>query len=268
MSAQIFGNNPDGEVIKEWLLNNISIKDELNYSRCPISPAGVLRTYLSDRVSRDICYVALCRTFGIPTRIDKASGYIEQYRGTNWTVVKMDSSEKQPKTGTLVLSYHASGNQFPQYWSSYTIARMVDGEFVSLDFENDSRVASFPIILELEEGYYRLCSGNRFTDGRVLVHCDYFNVIEGKTVRKNLKIRELEVNRIVYCTFKGVEINDELYKRGGAIFCFIDPDKEPAKHLLNELPKFKKGFDNWDGKCVFGIKFFLLRGSILEIIFL
>ncbi len=253
MFMQIFGNKPDGEDIKEWILKNIAIKDDLNYSRCPISPAGVLRTYLSDRVSRDICYVALCRTFGIPTRIDKASGSIEQYRGTNWTVVKLDSSEKQHKTGILVLSYDASSNQFPQYWSSYTIARMIDGEFISLDFENDSRVASFPITMELEEGYYRLCSGNRYTDGKVLVHCDYFNVVGGETVTKNLKIRELEVKRIVYCTLKGEEIKDDLYKNGGAIFCFIDPDKEPTKHLLNELPKFKKGFEKWNGKFVFAI---------------
>jgi len=248
----LFGENPDGESVKRWIIENISIDNDQNYPRCPISPEGVGRMYMADKVSRDIFYVAVCRSIGIPTVIDPATSAIKQFKDGYWSIVSLDPGSTKSGTGKLIISTKVLGDQIPQYWSNYTIARMVDGIFVSLDFENDSRVSSFPATLELEEGYYRICTGNRYDNGKVLVHCDYFNVPDGSIVRKELRLRELEVNRVVYGTLEGV-VESDFYKDGGVVVCFIDPDKEPTKHLMNEFPLFKREFNKWKGEFLFAV---------------
>lgn len=173
------------------MAENIKIDKDQNYPRCPISPEGVGKILIADKVSRDIFYVALCRSFGIPAVIDPATTSVKVFRNRTWSNVSFDAGAENKKTGKVIISLSDPAEKIPQYWSNYTIAKMTDGVFVSLDFENDKRVASFPVELDLEEGYYRICTGNRYQDGRVLVRSDYFNVVGGATVKKVLKTRHL-----------------------------------------------------------------------------
>ncbi|MCK9627792.1 MAG: transglutaminase-like domain-containing protein [Bacteroidales bacterium] len=248
--APVFGDSPDAGKIKEWVEKNIKTDKDQNYPRCPVSPEGVSKIYIADKVSRDIFYVALCRSFGIPAVIDPATMLIKVFSYNEWHNISFETGSVERKTGKVVISLNDPKDKIPQYWSNYTIAKMKDGLFVSLDFENDKRVASFPVALDLEEGYYRICTGNRYDDGRVLVHCDYFNIAGGKTVKRVLKTRALEANRIVYGSVKGA-VDSALYNDDGLVICFIDPDKEPTKHLINEFPAFKSEFDKWRGRFLF-----------------
>lgn len=246
----IFGESPDAEKIQEWVAENIKIDKDQNYPRCPISPEGVGKILIADKVSRDIFYVALCRSFGIPAVIDPATTSVKVFRNRTWSNVSFDAGAENKKTGKVIISLSDPAEKIPQYWSNYTIAKMTDGVFVSLDFENDKRVASFPVELDLEEGYYRICTGNRYQDGRVLVRSDYFNVVGGATVKKVLKTRALEMTRVVFGSVKGA-VDSKLYNDNGLVICFIDPDKEPTKHLMNEFPALKGEFDKWRGRFLF-----------------
>lgn len=245
-----FGESPDAEKIQEWVAKNIKIDKDQNYPRCPISPEGVGKVLIADKVSRDIFYVALCRSFGIPAVIDPATMSVKVFRNNSWSNVSFDVGSISKKNGKAIISLNEPTEKIPQYWSNYTIAKMTDGVFVSLDFENDKRVASFPVELDLEEGYYRICTGNRYQDGRVLVRSDYFNVVGGATVKKVLKTRALEMTRVVYGSVKGA-VDSELYNGNGLVICFIDPDKEPTKHMMNEFPVLKSEFDKWRGRFLF-----------------
>ncbi len=248
----LFSDKADGDVIKKWVMDNVIVDKDQNYPKCPISPEGVSRIGIADKVSRDIFYVALCRSFNIPTKIDQATSAIQQYRKGKWVTLSFEADSPEKATGRLTLTYKMHSSQIPQYWSYYTIAKMENGSFVSLDFENDPRVASFPVKLDLEEGYYRICSGNRYADGRILAHNEYFNILKGREVSKDLKIRELDVEKVVYGKVDA-SIDNKLYKDGGMVICFIEPDKEPTKHMMNELPFFKTEFDKWKGKFVFAV---------------
>ncbi|MEA5005513.1 MAG: transglutaminase-like domain-containing protein [Rikenellaceae bacterium] len=246
----LFGESPDAEKIKEWAAKNIKIDKDQNYPRCPISPEGVGKVHIADKVSRDIFYVALCRSFGIPAVIDPATMSVKVFTNNSWHNISFDAGSVERKTGKVIISLKDPKEKIPQYWSNYTIAKMKDGVFVTLDFENDRRVASFPVELDLEEGYYRICTGNRYDDGRVLVRSEYFNVVGGATVKKVLKTRALEMTRVVYGSVKDV-VASELYTDNGLVICFIDPDKEPTKHLMNEFPALKSEFDKWRGRFLF-----------------
>lgn len=246
----VFGESPDVERIKDWVAKNIKIDKDQNYPRCPISPEGVGKILIADKVSRDIFYIALCRSFGIPAVMDPATMSIKVFRDKSWYNVSFDAGPVVRKTGRVIISLKDPKEKIPQYWSNYTIAKMKEGVFVSLDFENDNRVASFPVELDLEEGYYRICTGNRYEDGRVLIRNEYFNIVGGATVKKVLKTRALEMTRVVFGSVKGA-VDSKLYNDNGLVICFIDPDKEPTKHLMNEFPPLKTEFDKWRGRFLF-----------------
>ena len=61
----------------EWCKKEIQINNELNSQRIPMSPIGVWKARVADEKSRDIFFVAMARTLGIPARIDKVTGKVQ-----------------------------------------------------------------------------------------------------------------------------------------------------------------------------------------------
>lgn len=55
---------------------------------------------------------------------------------------------------------------------------------------------------------------------------------------------------MVFGSVKGA-VDSKLYNDNGLVICFIDPDKEPTKHLMNEFPALKGEFDKWRGRFLF-----------------
>jgi len=240
----------DYNLIKEWIDTNIKIVDNgQNYPNCPISPVGVLNAGMADRRSRDIFFIALCRSFNVPAYIDMATSAVLVWEKGSWSSISFDPAALPSGNGELVLNY--TGENIPKYWIHYTVSKFRDGIFEPLDFENDSRVFKFPVRLGLEEGYYRLTTGNRYTDGRVLALNEYFNIKQGDRMAKELTIRKLEAENRVYGTLDSV-VNSSLYEKG-LVICFLEPDREPTKHLMNELPELKDLFDKWEGSFIFAI---------------
>ena len=68
----------DPLLIVKNLNENIYIADDENYYKTPLTPIGVYDLKVSDTGSRSICFVAICRTFGIPSRLEPGSN-IPQY---------------------------------------------------------------------------------------------------------------------------------------------------------------------------------------------
>ncbi len=245
----IFSENPGHNTIKSWVTENIRVDNSQNYPNCPISPIGVLNAGMADRRSRDIFFVALCRSFNIPAYIDMATSAILVWEKGSWSSISFDPAAPPSRNGELVLNY--TGGYIPKYWIHFTVSKFQNGIFEPLDYENDSRVSLFPVRLDLEEGYYRLTTGNRYSDGKVLAHNEYFNIRQGESVTKELIIRKLEAENKVYGKLDSV-VNPSLYEKG-LVICFLEPDREPTKHLMNELSEQKDVFDKWEGSFMFAI---------------
>ena len=79
---KVISKEEAGEFIKEpirlveWCKKEIQINNELNSQRIPMSPIGVWKARVADEKSRDIFFVAMARTLGIPARIDKVTGKV------------------------------------------------------------------------------------------------------------------------------------------------------------------------------------------------
>ena len=247
-----------------WISNNITLDDEGNYYNCPISPMGVYELRRADRNSRDIFAVACCRALDIPAYIDGASGQMYVWGNGEWHAVDVvDPTASEPEshaTGTLTLSYDGDGEVTPTYWTHYTIAKYENGDFVTFDYENDPRVAKFPFSLTLDAGYYMLSTGNRYSDGTTRSRLEFFNLPAGKEVKKQLTILPLVKRDVTYGTIRtdyelsrnGKQVKvSELMKDKEMLVCFIDPTREPTKHLLNEIVALRGEFEAWGGSILF-----------------
>lgn len=246
------GQNPTPEQVQQWIINNINIDNEGNYYNCPISPRGVYELRWSDAHSRDIFFVAACRALNIPAYMDNATEQLFAYSNGKWAIFSFKKDQEAKPTGKLVLHYNQKEPEKPIYWTNFTIAKFENGDFVTFDYENDPRVEQFPISLDLEEGYYLLSTGNRYSDGTALSHLTFFNVVADRTTEFNLVIRPLETRTGNFGTIDpnfGIKINDtettvgELYRDNYLLLCFIDPTREPTKHLLKDLADNAKALE-------------------------
>lgn len=259
---QELGATPSMDKVREWTLQHISIDDEGNYFNCPISPRGVFELRIADKHSRDIFFVAACRSLNIPAYMDNATEQLFAYENGDWQIVNFAKNEPTPTTGTLVIEYNQLDWLKPVYWTHFTLAQYKDGDFVTFDYENDPRVEQFPISLELEAGYYLLSTGNRYTDGTALSRLEFFTVKADSVTHKQLIIRNLDEENIDYGKIdlqyslnndnKNIKVYD-LLKDKEMLLCFIDPTREPTKHLLKDIAAHAQEFEDRDCQIVFVI---------------
>jgi len=256
----ILGNAPSYSDIMEWTKDNIKTDKEGNYFNCPISPRGVFELRHADNRSRDIFFVAACRSVNIPAYIDNATRQIFVYENDKWNIVSLEDEKPAAKTGKLILKYNGSKDSKPQYWTHFTIAKFENGDFTTFDYEDDPRVAEFPITLDLEEGYYMLSTGNRYSDGEVLSHLEFFNIKQDETTEREVKIRPLvprekefygNISNDTKIEVDGKTLNiKDLAKKKPLVLCFIDPNREPTKHTLKEFGIMRESYEKWNGNII------------------
>ena len=127
---------------------------------------GVLKTRRADAHSRDIFFVAACRSLFIPCYLDNASNKIYVRQKGDWQEITFEKESVTPNDELVTLTLHNQKGY--TYYTHYTLQRFENGEYVSYDFEGDPRVEAQDIVLNLPPGNYCLSSGNRYSDGEVL----------------------------------------------------------------------------------------------------
>lgn len=252
--------------IIDYISNNIKINNDENYYNCRITPQGVYELGIADTRSRNIFFVAACRSFGIPARIEPATGKPQYSENGKWTDVAFEKESSLavnlPK-GKITLGNAAGNVVKPGYYTHYTLAYFKDGEFRTLDLEGNPVAADFPYTLDLDEGYYRLMIGSRANDGSVTVSAKYFE-LKGNTVRSlEVKMPQVEakllvkgivdMNSVVVLKDKSKASLKELSNGKGLMLCFVDPGKEPSKHILQDLPAVRQALDSWGGGVLFAV---------------
>ena len=254
----------DANSLITWTKENIKIDDTGNYYNCPISPRGVYELRHSDRHSRDIFFVAACRSLNIPAYLDNATNTIyvcdgdaeKLWKKGKWVKVSFEEDTEVQPTSKLTLTYKPTKELVkPVYWPHFTIAKYENGDFVTFDFENDSRMDKFPATISLEPGYYCLMTGNRYPEGDVLTRAEYFTVKEGQEITKEIILRPL-VDRSEKTT-ASIDPTQEIIAdmatladyagSTGMLFIFVGDYKEPSKHLIKEIQALDKEYKAWGG---------------------
>ncbi|HLN54323.1 MAG TPA: transglutaminase-like domain-containing protein [Lentimicrobium sp.] len=253
-------DNLTDRIIK-WINDSILITDKENYMNCPLSPVGVYELKVADKHSRNIFFVALCRSFSIPSRIDQATLLPQVFINGDWQNISFEVDKKIERTAHLTL-LDGDNPVKPEYYIHYTIQKFTDGSFRTLDYEGDELVSEFPVNLTLEPGYYLLMTGHRKEDGSVVVRSEYFNLKKGDNISKTVILEpfneEKKVEGIVDLNFQyNGSVNNTLKSiagEKGIVVSIIDPGGEPSRHLLNDLAPLKNDFNNWGGYFLFAVE--------------
>jgi transglutaminase-like putative cysteine protease len=247
-------------VLADLVTERIKINDADNYYDTPITPIGVDQLGVSDTFSRDIYYVAICRSLGIPARLEQGTGKPQYYSGGKWNDAQFGrSTGVQSARGFLKLT--SSEKQIvPEYYIHFTLARFEGGRYNTLNFDYNRKITDFRDELALLPGYYMLVTGNRVSDSGILSSITFFELKENEHKSVKVSLRKAEAGNEILGKFdleKIITLPDKTNKKlkelssKGIVLIWIEPESEPAKHVLNDLPLLKDELNKWGGWFVF-----------------
>ncbi len=240
----------DPSLLVDWVNQNITVNEEVNPQRIPISPLGVLKARKADSHSRDIFFVAMARSLGIPAQINPVNGNTQYCNKNQWTKVNFDLDEqKKSNIGFLDIQYKKTiFYNNPKYYTHFSIKRFNGESFQLLAYDakdpgiDDGLLLSdFEKPLPLDEGYYILTSGTRLDDGTALTHSEFFTIKAGETTQINMVLRKpwskVEILGQLKTKPEFAEEN-ETYVIG-----FLDQGSEPTTHAMQDLATLRKEFE-------------------------
>ena len=239
------------EEVAAWVMENISINDERNPQRLRTSPVAVWRSRISDSLSRDIFYVALCRANGFSARINEITGQVQYLDNGTWHNVLFgaeDTSSIVEKTGSIRCSY-VQGNsphKDPMYYQHFTISRFDSGRWNLLTFGDDTERTPVSRIFPLRTGvgYYSITSGTRMADGSVLAHMEFFNVEEDKSTDVTMQMRTSDEKLAVLGSFDADPLLP-LTGRGYYGVAILGDYDEPSNHARRDLEAIDSDIKEW-----------------------
>lgn len=220
----------DPKKIYEYIDQTIEDATERDYRGLIASPQGTLQLKRASKISKKVLFVAICRSLGIPARFNPNDQELEYYMDGRF--VRLVSQETR-ETARLTLNC----DRKLHYFKNLTIARLVDGRYYTLHFrENDS--SSF----ELEEGCYRILTGQRLEDGTMLFNAYYLDLEGGKDATIDVSIPQEEVSMepvmisdYIFRTEDGDIALSDVLQKDYNIVAYVEPSKEPTEHLFREL---------------------------------
>ncbi len=230
----------DAGTIERWIRDSIRVDSRENWAGVSITPEGSLRGRITDAASRDLLFVALCRTAGIPARIDGTRNVPQFLDKDEWHDVSFEASvQPVPATALLRLSSSATqGSEVPVYSVQYTLARFEDGRYKTLDYEGDERVRTLPAVLTVQPGEYILVTGIRRGDGSVPVSVDFFKVTDEDTTDVVIRFRDAKEQFLSFS-----KIDPELLPHpasNGCVLLWLQPGSEPNTHVINDIADMKE----------------------------
>ena len=250
----------DPAMLADWLASNIKQQDDMNYYRVPVSPEGVLKTGYADELSMKILFVACCRSLGIPARLEPGTNILQFYGEEEWQDVSFgDRAINEEKRACLKLSFEGSPGSSAEYYRHFTLARFENGRYETLDYEYNRKVSSFDDCLFLPPGEYMLVTGNRTDDTGILSSIRFFNLEPGAKKNLNFELREemktlevlgqIDLDQAFLYESTAAELQE--YADRGLLIVWIDHNREPSKHILNDLPLVKRELDELGCQLIF-----------------
>ena len=255
----------------QYFQKNICIDERQNLDNLYITPQGVWKTRLADAKSRDVCFVAILRSLGVPAWVDRVTKKV-QYKTPSGEVCDANFSEKTNKKhpyGFLLLQLTDSSIvKTPTYYSHFSLSKFTSQGFQVLDYEtgNSDMGATadynglFAKPLKMDQGYYLLTTGTRLASGGVLAQNTFFSIEQGKETLVNLTVRDSRdlisiighcSSEAQFCTLdnKPTSILNTT-GRGYFVVGILGVGQEPTNHVLRDLAAKRKELEAWGRKIV------------------
>ena len=255
----------DPATLVDWCRRNLSLHDEMSLRYVQLEPVRVWETRLADKISREIFFVAMCRTFGVTAWRDTVTGAVKYEKdGVTYDVdFDADKQSVMPQ-GKLQLRFEEiSLLDDPKYKTHFTLSRFEDGSFQLQNFTG-SWETLFREPLLMDCGYYMLTSGLRMSGGDVCADVAFFTVKEGETTVVDLKLRDSSDHLRVIGSFdsemkymsvssadaadvENMEQKSVLQTTGRGYFAvaLVDYGTEPTNHAFMDISAVKEELEAW-----------------------
>lgn len=257
----------DPAFLVRWCRDSLEMLDSISMGYVNVNPARVWDAKVADKASRDIFFVAMCRTAGVPAFKDPVTGVVKYTHGGNVYDVDFDAAEKSmPETGLLKLDYKPIPLlDDPGYYSHFTVARYDGGRFDLMDYDESATWKSvFAKGTELPVGIYVLTSGARMADGNVLADMQYFTIEKGRTTTVELDVRDDPSQYRVIGSFNSEALYDKVPEPGAAAIpektrksvlsetgrgyfavALVDYGHEPTDHAMRDISAAAEALEAW-----------------------
>lgn len=247
-------------LLAEHIKNNFEILDDLTYYQGSATPVGSYRLKKGDRLSRDILFVAAARSIGIPARLETSDKRAQFLCEGTWKDLWFSEPEVSlpagvsslTDSGRVIWVMDEKAEEQAKYYHNFTVARFDNGTYITLQYEF-GKTDFYDHPFEMLAGHYRLTTGTRLEDGTALISLHFFEVRPGQQSTIPLRFRSLKSEipilgaANVHCeaeSFAGQKHEvSKLAGKNGTFFAWIEPDREPSKHLLREFREMK---DEWE----------------------
>jgi hypothetical protein len=151
---------------------------------------------------------------------------------------------------------NAAADNDLEYFRNFSLARFENGQYKTLQFTAGKK-DFYEEPLVVKSGSYRLTTGTRLPDGTARVQFAMFTVWPGRTTEVIPAFTKESVQAPVlgevdpdlsFSFFNGKRSAlGELAGGRGLLMAWIDPDREPTKHLIRELRELSKEYDDRSG---------------------
>lgn len=247
-----FQNNP--ALVWDYVSKEILTAEAQEYKGLFTSPKGSLEIKSAGSMSKKILFTAICRTIGVPARINKMTLSPEYYQSGRFVAIE----KERDCTAELVLS--SIDNTKWLYFKNWSLAILEGGTYHTLDlseviWEAGSFTAKVPA------GAYRLLVSSRMPNGNLLGREYRFVAKEGETIKQEISLPEAQIKDLLQNIpiedFKllnelgSTYLSKELVKGIATIMIWLEVGKEPTEHILNEIMEHHKELKNTGCQIIF-----------------
>ena len=254
----------DPALLVAWCRENLTLHDEMSLQYVQLSPQRVWETRLADKGSRNIFFVAMCRSFEVPAWMDPVTRVIKYMNPDDYKVYDVDFDAQEQVVapqGRLQLTYDEIPLlDDPKYKTHFTLSKYVDGGFQLLNFDG-TWASLFKKPHAMDCGYYMLVSGSRMSGGNVFSEVGFFTIEEGKTTVCELVMRDVKDQLRVIGSFDSEmkydsviasEVEDRVEKsvlettgRGYFTVALVDYGTEPVNHAFMDISAVASELEAW-----------------------
>lgn len=208
------------------------------------STEGIFRSGLADEKSQKVLFVAICRTLGIPARINPVDLAVQYYEKVEFRNVVECSNEGKGNSSLTLMG----GEEKWFYLNNWTIAVLREGSYQTLELAGYTW-KNGKLELSLKPGNYRLITSNRTPNGNQFAKKYCFKLEAGESRTLSISLRKVEISDLVLdIPFTKFELRNEnnqvissesLCSDRPAVFVWLEEGHEPTEHILNEFIQAK-----------------------------
>ena len=245
----------DPKTVWTYINDTIGFDPTIEYGQITTNPIGALTVKNASPLSKKILFVAICRALGIMSRINMLNQLAEYY--TDGAFVPVEVLEK----GNCTIIFEKETEETFLYYPDFSIGLLVNGEYQTLDLENEKWEGN-QLKINVTSGEYRVITDNRLPNGNLYANKYHFFLGEGET--KTLKLEKYQANLAemldnfaldefkVYDAEGNVVLGSQL-TQNKAILMWLEQGKEPTEHILNEMLDQEGDFQELPADIIFMI---------------